>query len=340
MKTFFSLFGSHRSKSRSNSRHPQTVRPAIENLENRLVPTASVNILQAVAVNNGSAVFFQNAHTGTLCEKTTSGTTISLDSNVAAFSAGVDSSGNADVFTMAPNNSMLEFNSKGVRAINPPVPMREFAAVHGDRLFAVGTNGSLWEFSPFFSNGGWALILPNGEANYVDAVTQSSGVDALFAVLSNGQLEESFNNGVFHTLPGADFTPGPNFFQVATISAGLDVNGNADVFALANATGHGDLFRWTNDSQGWTELGAENQFVRICATNNGQVFCLTSGGQLDKFDAQNNFHSLYSSGVSEVAAASSHDVYFSRFDGSLWERSDIFIFGSITVQWEASNTVL
>jgi hypothetical protein len=337
MKSFFSLFGSKRSKSRSTSRRrPQTARPAVESLEDRMVPAASVNVLQAVAVNGGSAVFFQNPN-GNFSQKTVNGNTITLDRGVTAFSAGVDRFGNADVFTRFQNNGMLEFNSQGVQDIKPPVAMSEFAAVHGDRLYAVATNGSLWQFNPF---GGWVNILSAGQARYVDAVTQSSGADAFFVVRSNGQLQESVNGGIFHGLPGSDFTPGANFFNVNTISAGLDMNGNADVFALSTGATFGELWRWTNNSQGWTELGAQNQFISISATNNGQVFCLTFGGALDQFDAQNNLHNLGTSAVSEIAAASSNDVYFTRFDGSLWERTNVLFGFSITREWEGPNSAL
>jgi hypothetical protein len=163
------------------------------------------------------------------------------------------------------------------------------------------------------------VILSSQEAQFVDAVTQSSGSDAAFIVRGLGDLEE-YVNGVFSRLPGSDFTPGSNFFQATTISAGLDVNGNADVFALATAANHGTLWRWTNSSQGWTELGGINQFQFISATNNGQVFCLTSfGGELEKFDAQNNLHDLNASEVGEIAAASSNDLYTTATNGSLCE---------------------
>jgi hypothetical protein len=120
-------------------------------LEDRLVPAASsVHFLQAVAVNNGSAVFFQDGITGDLREKTPSGATTTLISQniTSQFSAGVDSSGNPDVFAQIGPSLLLEFNARGSQAITAPVNIKEFAAVHGDRFYMVGTDGSLWGYSP------------------------------------------------------------------------------------------------------------------------------------------------------------------------------------------------
>jgi hypothetical protein len=335
------------SSARRGRRTPRRTVLQLEGLEDRMVPTASlVNPLQAVAVNNGSVAFFLNQQ-GALCEKTTSGATINLlPGGFPQFSAGVDRFGNADVFSQngtagTDKTKMLEFNTNGVHLLTAPVQIKEFAATHGDRVYVVGTDGSLWENNPVITqNGGWTFILrAGGNAQYVDAVTQSNGVDALFVVAGQGQLFEVVN-GVFMGLPGTDFTPGPNFFEVDSISAGLDVNGNADVFGLANGAGNGELFRWTNNGD-WRELGAANQFTSISATNAGQVFCHTFGGALDKFDAQNNLTTLQSSGVSGfIAAASSNDVYFARIDGSLWEETTILGFLNISRRWEGPNSVL
>jgi hypothetical protein len=312
----------------------------VEGLEDRMMPAASVNLLQAVPVNNGSAVFFVN-QSGTLFERTPSGAKVGLVVAVQQFSAGVDRSGNADVFSVSQNNFFMEENSSGPQALNAPVQIKEFAAAHGDRVYVVGTDESLWVHSPPFVVfghvfGGWREIAGPGQAQYVDAVTQSSGQDALFVVRGNGQLQECIN-GVFMGLPGSDFTPGPNFFRFATISAGLDLNGNADVFGLSTGVNHAELWRWTNNSQGWTELGGVNQFIHISATNNGQVFCLTFSGDLDKFDAQNNFQKLYSNAFYEVAAASSNDVYVAdTFDSSLWELTNSTTWHEV----EGPNSVL
>jgi hypothetical protein len=338
MKRFFDLFRGRPSKPPPSSRRPQTVRLGVEKLEDRLVPAASGNLLQAVAVNNGSAAFFLNTR-GDLCEKTVSGATVDLLPGFPQFSAGVDRFGNADVFTLARNNTMLEFNSQGVQAIAVPpgVQVKEFAAVHGDRVYMVGTDGSLWQLSPVINhNGGSILIAPAGSAQFVDAVTQISGVDALFVVRGNGQLQECVN-GVFTGLAGGDFIPGPNFFRLNQISAGLDAFGDADVSALSTGTNFGELWRWTGTA-GWIEEGAANQFIGISSTTNGTVFCVTASGSLGKFDAQNNFHKVGSNAF-EVAAASSNDAYFASFDQSLWEDTTV-LFANIALRREGPGSVL
>ncbi|MBV8615369.1 MAG: hypothetical protein JOY66_16610 [Acetobacteraceae bacterium] len=305
------------------------------------MPASSVNLVQAVAVNNSSAAFFVDPQLD-LVEKTSSGKVITVQSAsqqapVQAFSAGVDRFGNADAFVQIGSKVMVEFNSQGAQFVVSPVPIKEFTATHGDRLYEVGTDNSLWMFSP---STGFKKVLGAGQAQYVDAVTRTGGSlaghDELFVVRGNSELDVAnvtVTNGIVATTTVEIAIP--NFFRFDTISAGLDVNGNGDVFALSTAANGNQLWRFSGGV--WTALGSANEFTQISATNGGTVFCLTSSGSLDKFDAHNSFTNLYNNSFFAVAAASSNDVYVAdTFDSSLWELTGT----STWHEWAGPGSVL
>ena len=64
-----------------------------------MVPSASSTAIHSAAVNNSSATLYLNENNHGFYEKTSSGTTVELSGayTVKAFSAGVDSKGNAFV---------------------------------------------------------------------------------------------------------------------------------------------------------------------------------------------------------------------------------------------------
>jgi hypothetical protein len=313
------LFNSLRRNNRKCPRRQQSVRLAFEGLEERQVMSASSLMIHAVQDNVGSAVFYTKTD-GVLYEKDSSGAVNSLAGGgwTNAFSAGVDQNGRAAVFATGTDNTMWEYNSSGWHFLDAPEVMTEFAAVKGDRVFAVGADNALWEYSPpwyfhHFWFGGWAQLSGPGTVQYVDAVTQASGYDAVFAVMQDGSLQESNAGGAWQWLAT------PNFFQMSSISVGLDTNGNADVFGLSNY--NDQLWRWTAAGD-WVALGAPNQIFQISATTNGQVEFLTQGDHwLQKYDAQGNLHDLYHSYFTEVSAAASNDVYVVNWDSTLWDRA-------------------
>src|SRR5262249_15538966 len=106
-----------------------------------------------------------------------------------------------------------------------PETMIEFAAVKGDRVYAVGADNAMWEWSPprtigFFHFGGWQQLSGPGTVKYLDAVTQTSGYDAVFAIRQDGSLQK-FSQGSWQWLAV------PNYFvnSYYSFSAGLDTNG-------------------------------------------------------------------------------------------------------------------
>jgi hypothetical protein len=247
---------------------------------------------------------------------------------VKSFSAGLDGTGHADAFVIAGDNSMWEWNSSGWHKLYEPERMTEFAAVKGDRVYAVGADRALYEYSPPFTIfgihlGGWQRLDGPGAVQSLDAVTDAAGRDAVFAIRGDGTFQERFN-GQWQFLSGA-------YSIQRGFSAGTDLNGNADVFGLDA----GQL--WRHTTGGWTALGAPNTVKTLSATDAGQVAFITTGGKLEKFDGNGNLHVLDTvSSYLEVSAAASNDVYVTIWNFSGWERTG----GGVWNQWSPAGTVL
>jgi hypothetical protein len=333
MKFLFDLFRSRRSAQASA---PQRVRLELEAMEERMVPSASSLDMHAVKDNFGSAVFytkFGSTQNG-LHEKDASGADHWLLSPgwYRSMSAGVDRSGRADLFLTGSDHSMWEHNSSGWHNLFAPETMTEFAAVKGDRVYAVGADRAMWEYSPpiyfgKFHFGGWQRLSGPGTVQYLDAVTQTSGIDSVFAIRQDGSLQK-YSQGNWQWLAT------PNYFSVAssTFSAGLDTSGNADFFGLSAS--NGQLWRFTNAS-GWKALGGAHTAYWISATTNGQVaFVNRNDFSLQKFDGNGGLHTLSAVGQKywEVSGAADNDVYADTFGDSLQERSA----GGVFITW-ASN---
>jgi hypothetical protein len=315
----------------SVARRPRSTQLSFDALEERQVLSTSSTAIHAVTDNFGhSEVFFINKVNKAFYEHDASGTHMLSGANtVKSFSAGIDGSGHADAFIIAGDNSMWEWNSTGWHKLNEPERMTEFAAVKGDRAYAIGVDRALYEFTPpitilGFHFGGWKRLDGPGAVQSIDAVTDSLGRDAVFAIRGDGSFQERFS-GAWQFLSGP-FTIQRGF------SAGTDLNGNADVFGL---DGTNQLFRRTTGV--WTKLGAPNTVKTISATNAGQVDFITTGGKLEKFDAAGTLHVLDTvSTYLEVSAAASNDVYVTIWNFSGWERTG----GGVWNQWSPAGTVL
>lgn len=315
----------------SVARRPRSTRLSFDNLEERQVLSTSSPTIHAVTDNFGhSEVFFINKVNHAFYEKDAAGTQMLSGANtVQSFSAGVDSTGHADAFVIAGDNSMWEWNSAGWRKLYEPERMTQFAAVKGDRVYAVGADKALYEYSPPFTIfgfhfGGWQRLDGPGAVQSIDAVTDSSGRDAVFAIRGDNTFQERFN-GSWQFLSGA------NTIQRG-FSAGTDLAGNADVFGLDGVNQF-----WRHTTGGWTKLGAPNTVKTISATDSGQVDFITTGGKLEKYDGFGTLHVLDTvSSYVEVSAAASNDVYVTIWNYSGWERTG----GGVWNQWSPAGTVL
>jgi hypothetical protein len=123
----------------------------VEGLEDRLALSTSSAAIHAVLDNTGHSVaYYIERASGNLNEKTDLGSIQSLG-NVPAgtqFSAGLDSNGFAEVYRQAsPGGNIQVFSDAGGiwMSTNAPIQSKSFAAVKGGWMYAIGTDGSLWQ---------------------------------------------------------------------------------------------------------------------------------------------------------------------------------------------------
>ena len=320
----------------SAARRPRSARPSLEGLEERQVLSTSSPAIHAVMDSSGhSEVFFINKQNHAFDMHDAGGVhQLSGAYTVQSLSAGVDSAGHADAFVTAGDNSIWEWNSSGWHKLYEPEHMTQFAAVKGDRAYAVGADGALYEYSPPYTIylppygipihlGGWQRLDGPGAVQSIDAVTDAKGYDAVFAIRGDGSFQERYN-GQWQWLSGS-------YSIQSGFSAGTDASGNADVFGLDA----GQL--WRHTTAGWAMLGAPHTVSTLSATNQGQVAFISTSGALEKYDASGTLHVLDSnSSFLEVSAAASNDVYVTVWDSSGWERTG----GGAWNNWSPSGTVL
>jgi hypothetical protein len=228
---------------------------------------------------------------------------------------------------------MYEHDDSGWQALNEPMPMVHFAAVNGGRCYAVGADNSLWEYTPptlatiqitlrghtvtiTIPVGGWSQLWAANAVWSLDAVTQKSGVDAVFAVGGDGRLEKYEQGNWQFLASGGTFN---------SFSAGLDEYGRAAVWVVS---ANGDLERWTAGGAGghynpWHVFVANGDpLLTISATTGGQVFGLENGFGVFKVDYQNPTGPRVGHTIDNVTAISAigvDDVFAMTADGHLYE---------------------
>jgi hypothetical protein len=306
--------------------------PTLEVLENRELLSATSSLApHAVKDRFGySEVFYvrQTDHSFYMRDNGRHQTWKVAGGMPSAFSAGLDSKGQADVFYTTANGSMWEWNYGNSKDLGAPESMVEFAAVKGDRVYAVGADRALWEYSPpitilgFLHRGGWQRLDGPGAVQSIDAVTDAGGGDAVFALRGDGSFQERLG-GKWHYLTEPGIKRG--------FSAGTDSAGNADVFCIDAGN---QLYRHTST---WSRLSGPNTVRTMSATDSGQVVFIDKAGKLKKYDSLGALHVLDSvSTYLEVSAASSNDVYVTIWNHSGWERTG----GGVWNQWSSAGTVL
>jgi hypothetical protein len=269
-------------------------KPQFESLEKRDALSASSAAIHAVADAHGnSAVFYINEQNHAFYEHDPYNGTrmLSGPNTVQSFSAGLDTNGYADVFVKAGDGSFWEFSDQRggwLKLLNP---------------------GAL----PFWN---WWQVPGSGSVSALDAVTDTSNRDAVFVKNTNGTFGE-FYKGNYTQLAGTINILWIHIPVVNSFSAGLDQNGNADVYA---SFWTGSLEK--NVGGTWTYVAASGTYTQFSATDAGQVWFLDKNGSLEKYDAQGNLHDVYNNAFRSISAARSNDVYGVDFvDDSLWERT-------------------
>jgi hypothetical protein len=328
-------FTSTRSARTRKPARKATFRPRIETLEAREVLSASSLAIHAVADNfnsGNSAVFFMGQRDHVLYEHdSTHGTRALTGPHAAAnfapkgvqsFSAGQDVNGVANVFAKATNGAFLEFWEGSWHNLHAPQSVESFAAVNGDRAYAILHDRSLWEVDLTRPFNPWHKI-SGGPVQSLDAVTDRNNLDSVFVLNGNGTF------GQFHQTSPASFSftytqlAGTlhlrNFSLpvVTSFSAGTDVNGNADVYATFF---FGQLEK--NVGGTWTVVAPAGTAKQYSATDNGQVWFIASNSGLSKFDAFGTRHDVDTRPIfTSISAAHSNDVYTVLKNGSIWERT-------------------
>jgi hypothetical protein len=272
-----------------DARRSRPVRLGLESLDQRIVPSSSSSNIHAVTDGTGASVAFYRDITNRLYEKTDSGLLQGLTQpgEVSVFSAGLNRYGNADVF--AVKDGRLQYYTDGGggwQDTMAPVAEYSFAAVKGGRMYMVGTDHSLWEYNAPYTTttylvipghapvpstvhwaGSWQEILGPNSMNDVDAVTDNTNHDTLFGRDVNFRLSEFILGTTSHliTLTTA---------QTNDYSAGLDVGGYADVFAVFPNLSNGrqaDLKEY--DAGAWIEVyNTADEFTFVSATSGGKAY--------------------------------------------------------------------
>jgi hypothetical protein len=344
------LNGFHSAPSSSRSAAKRTsVRLGVETLEDRMMPSASSFNLHAVLQpNGGSAAFFRSPVNDAFYEKTPSGSLVQISGShtVKDFSAGLDVNGNADVFArQAPIYSgagtvysLFEHDPAGWHKLNEPITMLNFAAVKGGRCYSIGSDHSLWEYTPSFTTtiyyrniplkytvpARWTELWGANAVWGIDAVTQKSGIDAVFCEGGDGRLE-MYSQGNWQMLAAGDANGNPVF---NSFSAGLDLNGYANVWMVTNGN-------WSGDHDGnpslavWDSVWTSKQddpLLTISATTDGQVFVLHPEGALFEVSEYTMDGPLVpgSQGIgtiTDIAAAGSNDAFVVTAGGYLKEHT-------------------
>jgi hypothetical protein len=253
---FRKIFDRSPSTRRTTARR-SSVRLAVESLEDRVVASASSASLHAVTESTGQTVaYFTNPIGKEFWEKSDTGSLVEIanSASVDQFSAGLAITGKAILFAQINPAEIFQYggpmdyytDATGWQNTNAPIGMTNFAAVSGGRLYAVGSNHALWEYTvphqetrPVFNLnthqeywvtvtvGGWSQLTAANQVYSVDAVTQVSGVDGVFV---EGYYGSSATNRLeVYSLGALTYLGGGGDVQLG-YSAGLDVYGNAEVW--------------------------------------------------------------------------------------------------------------
>jgi hypothetical protein len=334
---------------RTAQRAPRRASLQVECLEDRLALSTSSPAVHAVLDNTGQSVaYYIEKVSGNLNEKTDQGSIQSLGHvpTGTSFSAGLDRNGAAAVYASnGPNGSLEVFSDSDGRwlSLSQPVGFKEWAAVKGGRLYAIGTDGSLWQGqAPYMERfyiigalgqripvtltfGAKWTNLPGGSGfTSLDAVTDVANIDVLFGNRGAG-------NAVYEYLPGSGGSVLPIGIQSTNFSAGLDTNGFDDLFAVESVGNGAELVKW---SPGSTSIVATNLPANsvISAANAGGCFFttgITASGYntIGKYDPSHGVTYLppwaYSD-VTQISAVSENDVFSLTASGSVQE------FGNLT----------
>ena len=351
MRRLLNLFRSERPAKPATPRQPYRARPSLEGLEERWMPAASSFNLHAVTDIHGNATAYFRSPTSNALEQLSNGklTAIAAPNTVTDFSAGLDATGLADVFAHL-NGRIQLFDNGAWSDLGQPMAMNSFAAVDGGRAYFVGSDHSLWEFSPvvrtpiywslggqvhtgYIVSGGWPELWAANAVWALDAVTErpngvNSGRDVVFAIGGDHRLEAFTEGGWFgnssnkwQQLTGGSSNGSP---VVNSFSAGLDIQGNAEVYYIwpDGALDRFDAGPQTTGVGGFFGVkGSVDPYATLRATLDGSFFVSDAQqGFLEYEERGNNNYAVYGSfpgagSTIDLAAADTNNFFYISSDG-------------------------
>jgi hypothetical protein len=343
----------------TTTRRPRSVKLGIESLEDRMVPSASsFNMHSVVEPATGRTVVvfhLDDNKNNALFENTGPGAfqQIAPAGAVSDFSVGLDTTGHAAVYAHM-NGVLQEFTqSTGWVSLNQPEAIAQFAAVQNGNLYAVASNGSLWDFTPVvfhsttivsgghiihggYYTGGWTEPFGANTFIAVDAVT-SHGQDIVVGMNGNRQLSWFLpSTGYVDSFSGS----------VNTYSVGLDTNGYFDVFVVFGGLNGGivgsvpDLQEYDPSQGGWQHIintfGEITPLARLSATSGGECFVYSGGRVLWEYRPNSSGSGSFVStaipggprdSIMDFSAAGADNVMVLDINGSPWQYSFSSFFG-------------
>ena len=288
-----------------------TYKPAFDDLESRQlmsVSSAAIYAVQPAAAGAPSSVFyFDSKHFLSLNGHELPQNIANTPHGITQFSAGLDKIGSPDVFVQASDKSIWKWNEGDwTKVLGPANGVTSFAAVDGDRAYAIYNTGALHEFDGDV----WSKVPNSTPVKEIDAITDSRGNDAVFALNTNGTFGEYFGGHFDLMMPAGDRLG--NFpVTVGAISAGLDQFGDGIVYgALID---HGPIFSL---NLGIYRIGygsltfIDNQQTQFSATD-GALWIAKTNGVLEKYETSGGLFTEPGSGSAvSLSAATAGDVYY------------------------------
>lgn len=192
-------------------------------------------------------------------------------------------------------------------------------AVNPGTLTATGGGSSVFTLTPsqslaLYNNGTWQTI-----GNYVEAissVTQANGQAVLFAELTNGSLFRFSTQSGWQQIGGTG--------SIMSLSAGTDLNGNADVFVLTTAD---QLTYWTTNGWAPAPIGGTGTIESIAAMNGGRVAAVATDHSIFEFDPHFGWLRFTGADFGQTISAAptssgSAVLYVVTLNGGLWQHID------------------
>lgn len=206
---------------------------------------------------------------------------IGAPGTVHSASAGTDASGLANVFVLTASNALYEYDPQaGWFALGAANSILSMSGTSQGRVAVVTADHSIFEYDPHF---GWLRLTSAGFADSVQAVTQSSGLLALFVMTPGNVLYEYQQNGAWTGLGRG----------IGSYSAGTDAQGNANVFVLTSST---DVFYEYSVSAGWQQLQPAGAVSTMSAAASDRAFIAMADGEVFSDSEASGLAALSSTG--------------------------------------------